>query len=103
MATADRLLYSALHGTAWRRATQRGSIGAAVAELQQIAGGRCDILAEAAGMSAGSWSVQAGSCVGTELMTSGLLIYAGADLREIQAWVDLGRERASRGRGPIHG
>lgn len=67
-----------------------------------MAGGRRDILAEAAGISAGSWSVKAGSCVGTELLTSGLLIYAGADLREIQQWVDLGRERAGY-RGPIHG
>lgn len=102
MATADNLLYSALHGTAWRRASERGSIEAAVEELRSIAGGRGDILAEAAGISAGIWSVRAGGCVGTELITSGLLIYAGADLREIQKWVELGRERAGY-QGPIHG
>ncbi len=102
MATADRLLYSALHGTAWRRASEWGSIQAAVDELQAIAGGRRDILAAAAGTSAGAWSVNAGSCVGTELLTAGLIIYAGADLRELQKWVDLSRERAGY-RGPIHG
>ena len=102
MATADRLLYSALHGTAWRHASQRSSIEAAVAELQALAHGRADVLAEAAGISAGTWSVRAGSCVGTELLTSGLLIYAGADLHAIQAWVDVGRDRATF-RGPVHG
>lgn len=102
MASTDGLLYSKLHGQAWRRASARGSIGDAVDELRELAAGRTDVLAEAAGISAGSWSVKAGSCVGTELFTAGLLIYAGADLRVIQRWVDVGRHRASY-RGPIHG
>ena len=45
--------------------------------------------------SAGPGRPRAGGCVGTELLTSGLLICTDADLREIQALVDVGRERAT--------
>jgi hypothetical protein len=55
MATVDRLLYSALHGTAMRYAAERRNLGDSIAELREIAGGRDDILAEVAGIEAGSW------------------------------------------------
>ena len=55
MATEDRLLYSALHGTAMRYAAERRNLADSIAELRKIAGGRDDILAEAAGITAGSW------------------------------------------------
>jgi DNA-binding transcriptional MocR family regulator len=55
MATEDRLLYSALHGTAMRYAAERRNLDDSIAELRKIAGGRDDILAEAAGITAGSW------------------------------------------------
>ena len=38
MASADNLLYSALHGTAWRYAVEQGNIADAIAEIYQIAG-----------------------------------------------------------------
>jgi len=55
MATKDRLLYSALHGTAWRHAAEQHNLAEAIAELREMAGGRNDILAEAAGVTAGAW------------------------------------------------
>jgi len=77
-----------------RRATERGSIADAVEELMQIAGGRRDILAETAGITVGSWSAHPSMCVGTELFVGGLLIYAGADLRQLDRWFAVGRDRA---------
>jgi hypothetical protein len=99
----DRLLISALHGTAWRRATERGLIADAVIELHGIAQGRADLLAEAAGITAGAWTVRASTSVGTELLTAGLLLYAGADLRQLPGWIELGRRRATLSWGPVHG
>ena len=55
MSTADQLLSVALHGTAMRYAAERRNLDESTAELREIAGGRDDILAEAAGIKAGSW------------------------------------------------
>jgi hypothetical protein len=55
MSTPDQLLYSALHGTAMRYATERGNLDESIEELRDIADGRNDILAQAAGITAGSW------------------------------------------------
>ncbi len=55
MSTKDQLLYSALHGTAMRYAAERRNLDEAIEELRQIADGRNDILAEAAGITAGAW------------------------------------------------
>jgi len=55
MSTADQLLYSALDGTAMRYAAERRNLDESIEELRQIADGRNDILAEAAGITAGSW------------------------------------------------
>jgi hypothetical protein len=49
MSTADQLLYSALHGTAIRYAAEQRDLTASIAELREIADGRNDVLAEAAG------------------------------------------------------
>jgi hypothetical protein len=54
MSTEDQLLYNALHGTAMRYAAERRNLDEAIEELRQIADGRNDILAEAAGITAGS-------------------------------------------------
>jgi hypothetical protein len=51
MSTKDQLLYGALRGTAMRRR----NLDESIEELRQIADGRNDILAEAAGITAGSW------------------------------------------------
>jgi hypothetical protein len=43
MSTKDQLLFSALHGTAMRYATERRSLDESIEELRQIADGRNDI------------------------------------------------------------
>ena len=50
MSTPDRLLYSALHGTAMRYAAERCNLAESIAELRQIADGHDHVLAEAAGI-----------------------------------------------------
>ena len=50
-----RLLSTALHGTAMRYAVEKRDLAESIAELRQIADGRDDILAEAAGITAGYW------------------------------------------------
>lgn len=97
MATADQLLYSALHGTAWRHAEAHGGILAAIEELHAIANGRNDILAEAAGITVGSWYASPGTHVGYELILAGLLILAGdrLDYDELERWTRVGFERGT--------
>jgi hypothetical protein len=101
----DRLLLSALHGTAWRRASERASIAEAVVELRKLAAGRNDLLAESAGITAGAWSADPAGHVGTELLTAGLLIYAGSplDYPALARWVEIGRQRRLSHRRPVHG
>jgi hypothetical protein len=50
MSTPDQLLYGALHGTAMRYAAERCNLDESIEELRQLANGRNDILAEAAGI-----------------------------------------------------
>src|SRR5688500_20248355 len=76
MSTKDQLLYSALHGTAMRYAAERRNLDESIEELRQIADGRNDILAEAAGITAGSWYASPATHVGYELIGAGMLILA---------------------------
>ena len=71
MSTKDQLLYSALHGTAMRYAAERRNLDEAIEEVRQIADGRNDILAEAAGTTAGSWYASPATHVGSELVAAG--------------------------------
>jgi 5-hydroxyisourate hydrolase-like protein (transthyretin family) len=87
----DRILCARLSGTAIRLARAGGSIDEAVAELRTLAGGRGDLLAEEAGLMAGTWSVRVDT--GDYLLAAGLLMLAGADHDLIARWVDVGRER----------
>jgi hypothetical protein len=48
-------LYEALHGTAIRYAAEKRNPAESIAELRKIANGHDDILAEVAGITAGSW------------------------------------------------
>ncbi len=48
-----------------------------IAELREIADGRNDVLAEAAGITAGSWYASPATHVGHELIAAGMLILAG--------------------------
>ncbi|WP_375431433.1 hypothetical protein [uncultured Friedmanniella sp.] len=105
MATADNLLMSALHGTAWRSVVQRRSIEETVRELRTIAGGRVDLIAETAGITAGSWLAWPETRVGHELVVAGLLVMAGEglDYDLLGHWVQVGYERGLRSRRPVHG
>ena len=77
MSTKDELLHSALHGTAMRYAAERRNLDEFIEELRQIADGRNDIVAEAAGITAGSWYASPATHVGYELVGAGMLIMAG--------------------------
>ena len=93
-----------MHGTAWRHAAKQHNLADSIAELLQIAGGRDDILAEAAGITAGSWYAWPSNHVGHELITAGMLIMAGGgngkplDYDELERWTRIGCERGMRSR-----
>ena len=102
MSTKDQLLYSALHGTAMRYAAERRSLDESIEELREIADGRNDILAEAAGITAGYASPA--THVGHELIGAGMLILAGGgqglplDYEELERWTRVGFERGMSSR-----
>jgi hypothetical protein len=102
MSTRDQLLYSALHGTAMRYAAERRNLDESIEELRQIADGRNDILAEAAGITAGSWYASPATHVGYELVGAGMLILAGNhrglpfDYDDLERWTRVGYERGMR-------
>jgi hypothetical protein len=102
MSTPDQLLYSALHGTAMRYAAGRRNLDDSIDELCQIADGRNDILAEAAGITAGSWYASPATHVGYELIGAGMLILAGGgrglpmDYDELERRTRVGYERGMR-------
>jgi hypothetical protein len=105
MATPDNLLTSALHGTAWRAAVERRSLAEAITELRVLAGGRDDVIAETAGVTAGSWMAWPEVRVGHELVVAGMLILAAErlDYGLLAQWVQVGYERGLRSRRPVHG
>jgi hypothetical protein len=95
----DQRPYSALHGTAIRYAAEERDLATSIAELREIADGRDDVLAEAGGITAGSWYASPATHVGHELIAAGMLILAGGgrgvplDYRELERWTR-GRIRA---------
>jgi len=104
MSTKDQLLYSALHGTAMRYAAERRNLDESIEELRQIADGRNDILAEAAGITAGSWYAWPSTHFGYELIGAAMLILAGGgngvplNYGELERWTRVGYERGARSR-----
>jgi hypothetical protein len=104
MSTKAQLLYSALHGTAMRYAAERRNLAESIAELREMANGRDDILAEAAGIQVGSWYAWPSTHVGHELVAAGMLIMAGGvngkplDYDELERWTRVGYERGMRSR-----
>ena len=98
-------LYEALHGTAIRYAAEKRNLAESIAELREVANGHDDILAEAAGITAGSWYATPATHVGHELIAVGMLILAGDGGRPLD-YVEL--ERLSRvgfqrGSAALHG
>jgi hypothetical protein len=104
MSTKDQLLFSAVHGTALRYAAAAATWMNQFGELRQIADSRNDILAEAAGITAGSWYTWPSAHVGYELIAAGMLILAGDgrgfpfDYDELERLTRVGYERVMRSR-----
>jgi hypothetical protein len=90
------------HRDAVRR--RRRSIDKSIEELREIADGRNDILAEAAGITAGCWYASPATHVGHELIGAGVLILAGGgqgfplDMTSLSAGTRVGFERGMRSR-----
>jgi hypothetical protein len=104
MASQDRLLLSELHGTAWRHAAEQLSLSESIAELGEMAAGRNDILAEAAGIQAESWYASPATHVGHELICAGMSILASGgngaplDYGELERWARIAYGRGVRSR-----
>ena len=92
---ADRILVAQLTGEARHRAKWRAFTGdeeaAAVAELQALAGGQADLLAEVAGIFEGASEGELGEPLAR--CAAQLCRKAGADPEAIPAWVAEGRRR----------
>lgn len=67
------MLSVALSGTAWRLATEGGSITEATRALKDLSKDRTDVVAETAGVMAGAWSAHP-EPLATELLAAALLI-----------------------------
>jgi hypothetical protein len=104
MTTEDQLLSVALRGTALRYAAERRNLAESIAELREMAAGRDDILAEAAGIEAGSWYASPATHAGYELVAAGMLIMAAGhegrplDYGELERWTRVGYEQGLRSR-----
>jgi hypothetical protein len=73
---------------------EAGRIDQAVEALREMAGGREDLVAEAAGILGGWWTVRAAEEMRHAPIAAGLLILAAPDRDLLQQWVDTARERA---------
>jgi hypothetical protein len=85
---------------AWHRhAGWKAPVGeareAAIAELRDVAGGRTDLLAEAAGVCRGFELTRAGDLVAEQYrIKADLLVEAGAVPALLDRWIEIGQERA---------
>jgi hypothetical protein len=85
-----------------RYAAEKRNLAEAIEELRQIADGRDDILAEAAGLEAGGWYAWPSTHAGYELVAAGMLIMAAGhdgkpmDYDELERWTRVGFERGTR-------
>lgn len=93
----DRILSARIAGTASRHASTRGGLtgaarASAVAELVELAAGRSDLLAKFAGTEVGLHEGDLDE--DRRLLAAQLCIEAGADISQVQHWIDEGRRRA---------
>jgi hypothetical protein len=89
----------ARHHARWRPLTQDEE-AAAVAELRAIAGGRADLLAEAAGIFQGTSEGELDEPLARQ--AADLCREAGADPEAIPGWIEEGRRRAENARKRPH-
>jgi hypothetical protein len=100
MSTADQLLLARISGICSRHCA-RGEIDdldAAVAELQEAAGHRPDLLAQHAGACLGLAEKESPLVAPRYRAEAGLATAAGADEELIGRWIDVGRRRAAQKR-----
>jgi hypothetical protein len=94
---SDRLIVASLNGAASRHAGWTNPDGeardVAIAELWEIAEGRADLLAEAAGILSGFERAGDPAAERHRIM-AGLLIDAGADSELLEHWTEVGERRA---------
>jgi hypothetical protein len=87
-----------------RYAAERRNLADCIADLHEIAGGRDHVLAEAAGIAAGSWYAWPSTHLGYELVAAGMFIMAGGhdgkpmDFDALERWTRVGYERGMRSR-----
>jgi hypothetical protein len=85
-------------------AAERRNLDESIAEFRDIADGCNDILADAAGITAGSWYAWPSTHIGHELIAAGMMILAGGgrglplDYDELERWTRIGFERGTRSR-----
>jgi hypothetical protein len=96
----DRQTVARLAGTAQlhapRREPTKAEAAAAVEELREIAAGRGDLLAEAAGLLIGFYRRTVGEL--RAQAAAGFCIAAGADPDLVPRWIDVGLRRAAAAR-----
>jgi hypothetical protein len=87
-----------------RYAAEKRDLKPSIAELREIANGNDEVLAEAAGITVGSWYAWPSTHVGHELVAAGMLIMAGGhegkplDYDALERWTRVGYERGMRSR-----
>jgi hypothetical protein len=96
VSTPAQLHTSRLQAAAQRLAEDGGRIDDAVRELQHLAAGRTDLVAQAAGILGGTWTVHAATEPGHAPIAAGLLILTGPNRDQLQAWIDTARARAAQ-------
>lgn len=77
-----------LDAVARRHGHQLTPVPQALSDLREIAGGRRDLMAAAAGSILGGYLGEPGTCNPVDIYSAGLLILAGADPDKIVAHVD---------------
>lgn len=92
--TADVRLSVRLQAAAQRAVYAGTDVPALVEELYALAGDRRTVLAEAAGVTAGYWSLRASDGTHQRAIADALLGLAGVDAGELARWVEVGRARA---------
>jgi hypothetical protein len=95
----EGIITTRLRGTATRWASKRPlDVDAAIKELQEIAGGRSDLLAETAGILIGARPPRADETFAwpTKALAGGLRIAAGADLTKLHDWITIALDRQDR-------
>jgi hypothetical protein len=79
-----------------RYAAEKCDLAESIADLRQLADGHDEVLAEAAGITAGSWFAWPSIHVGCEIVAAGMLIMAGGhdgrpfDFDELERWTRVG-------------